>query len=210
MTKFALSTLTVAVASTLFAVPSLAKDFVFNPGDHAVNTNGNVVYYKLNTPQQLSNGDNITQNNVQGRIFWDTETGENKSLASDLTLGAIKVTNDNTGYHSGLMAFLGYADSKYKVAVDQVILGYNTSLQVQDDMKEDQLTINKVVVNSAVPDGKTSADYENNKEQFATQIEVWQNGGVGTVGATMNIGELVVENDRIVALSNRTLTAPEA
>lgn len=37
MTKFALSTLTVAVASTLFAVPSLAKDFVFNPGDHAVN-----------------------------------------------------------------------------------------------------------------------------------------------------------------------------
>lgn len=210
MTKFALSTLTVAVASTLFAVPSLAKDFVFNSGDHAVNTNGNVVYYKLNTPQQLSNGDNITQNNVQGRIFWDTETGENKSLASDLTLGAIKVTNDNTGYHSGLMAFLGYADSKYKVAVDQVILGYNTSLQVQDDMKEDQLTINKVVVNSAVPDGKTSADYENNKEQFATQIEVWQNGGVGTVGATMNIGELVVENDRIVALSNRTLTAPEA
>ena len=107
------------------------------------------------------------------------------------------------------MAFLGYTDSKYKVAVDQVILGYNTSLQVQGDMKEDQLTINKVVVNSAVPDGKTSAEYENNKEQFATQIEVWQNG-VGTVGATMNIGELVVENDRIVALSNRTLTAPEA
>lgn len=209
MTKFVLSTLTVAVASTLFAVPSLAKDFVFNPGDHAVNTNGNVVYYELNTPQQLSNGDNITQNNVQGRIFWDTETGGSKSLASDLTLGAIKVTNDNTGYHSGLMAFLGYTDSKYKVAVDQVILGYNTSLQVQGDMKEDQLTINKVVVNSAVPDGKTSAEYENNKEQFATQIEVWQNG-VGTVGATMNIGELVVENDRIVALSNRTLTAPEA
>lgn len=107
------------------------------------------------------------------------------------------------------MAFRGYTDSKYKVAVDQVILGYNTSLQVHDDMKEDQLTINKVVVNSAVPHGKTSADYENNKEQFATQIEVWQNG-VGTVGATMNIGELVVENDRIVALSNRTLTASEA
>lgn len=38
------------------------------------------------------------------------------------------------------MAFLGYTDSKYKVAVDQVILGYNTSLQVQGDMKEDQLT----------------------------------------------------------------------
>lgn len=210
MTKFVLSTLTVAVASTLFAVPSLAKDFVFKPGDDGVNTTGNVVYYELNTPQQLSNGDNITQDNVQGRIFWDTEKGESKSLASDLTLGAIKVTNDNTGYHSGLMAFLGYTDSKYKVAVDQVILGYNTSLQVQDDMKEDQLTINKVVVNSAVPDGKTSAEYENNKEQFATQIEVWRNNDGGTVGATMNIGELVVENDRIVALSNRTLTAPEA
>lgn len=136
-------------------------------------------------------------------------SGGDKSLASDLTLGTIKVTNDNTGYHSGVMAFRGYTDSKYKVAVDQVILGYNTSLQVHDDMKEDQLTINKVVVNSAVPHGKTSADYENNKEQFATQIEVWQNG-VGTVGATMNIGELVVENDRIVALSNRTLTASEA
>lgn len=210
MTKFVLSTLTVAVASTLFAVPSLAKDFVFKPGDGGVNTTGNVVYYELNTPQQLSNGDNITQDNVQGRIFWDTEKGVSKSLASDLTLGAIKVTNDNTGYHSGLMAFLGYTDSKYKVAVDQVILGYNTSLQVQGDMKEDQLTINKVVVNSAVPDGKTSAEYENNKEQFATQIEVWRNNDGGTVGATMNIGELVVENDRIVALSNRTLTAPEA
>lgn len=141
MTKFVLSTLTVAVASTLFAVPSLAKDFVFNPGDHGVNTNGNVVYYTLNTPWQLSNGDNITQNNVQGRIFWDTETRGDKSLASDLTLGTIKVTNDNTGYHSGVMAFRGYTDSKYKVAVDQVILGYNTSLQVHDDMKEDQLTI---------------------------------------------------------------------
>ena len=170
MTKFVLSTLTVAVASTLFAVPSLAKDFVFKPGNHGVNTNGNVVYYTLNTTWQLSNGDNITQNNVQGRIFWDTETGGDKSLASDLTLGTIKVTNDDTGYHSGVMAFRGYTDSKYKVAVDQVILGYNTSLQVHDDMKEDQLTINKVVVNSAVPPGKTSADYENNKEQFATQI----------------------------------------
>ncbi len=54
------------------------------------------------------------------------------------------------------------------------------------------------------------ADYENKKEQFATQIEVWRNDNMGTVGATMNIGELIVEDGRIVALTNRGTTAPEA
>ena len=36
MIKFALSTLTIAVASTLFSAPTIAKDFVFNPGDAGV------------------------------------------------------------------------------------------------------------------------------------------------------------------------------
>lgn len=190
MTKFTLSSLTVAVVSTLVVAPSFAKDFVFKPDSPGVNNEkGDVVYYNLGTDQQLSNGDNITQNCVQGRIFWDTKTGKGQSLASDLALGTVKVTNKNNGSHSGVLAFRGYTDSKYKVTVEQVILGYNTSLQVFDDMKEDQLTINKVVVNNAVPDGKTPEDYENKKEQFATQIEVWRNDNMGTVGATMNIGE---------------------
>ena len=210
MTKFTLSSLTVAVVSTLVVAPSFAKDFVFKLGDDGVNKVGNVVYYKLGTDQQLSNGDNITQNCVQGRIFWDTQTPKDQSLASDLALGTVKVTNEDNGYHSGVLAFYGYTDSKYKVTVDQVILGYNTSLQVFDDMKEDQLTINKVVVNNAVPDGKTPADYEKNKEQFATQIEVFQTKDNGKVGATMNIGELTVEDGRIVALSNRPENATEA
>lgn len=214
MTKFTLSSLTVAVVSTLVVAPSFAKDFVFKPGDDGVNTVGDVVYYKLGGDQQLSNGDNITQNCVQGRIFWDTKTGKDQSLASDLALGTVKVTNKNNGYHSGVLAFYGYTDSNYKVTVDQVILGYNTSLQVFDDMKEDQLTINKVVVNNDVPDGMTPEAYEKNKEQFATQIEVFQtkdNGkDNGKVGATMNIGELTVEDGRIVALTNRGTTAPEA
>ena len=210
MTKFTLSSLTVAVVSTLFVAPSFAKDFVFKPGDDGVNKVGNVVYYKLGTDQQLSNGDNITQNCVQGRIFWDTQTGKDQSLASDLALGTVKVTNEDNGYHSGVLAFYGYTDSKYKVTVDQVLLGYNTSLQVFDDMKEDQLTINKVVVNNAVPDDMTPAAYEKNKEQFATQIEVFQTKGNGKVGATMNIGELTVEDGRIVALSNRPEQATEA
>ena len=212
MTKFTLSSLTVAVVSTLVVAPSFAKDFVFNPGDPGVNyeKGAHVVYYKLGTDQQLSNGDNITQNCVQGRIFWDTQTPKDQSLASDLALGTVKVTNENNGYHSGVLAFRGYTDSNYRVTVDQVILGYNTSLQVFDDMKEDQLTINKVVVNNAVPDGKTPADYEKNKEQFATQIEVFQTKDNGKVGATMNIGELTVEDGRIVALSNRPENATEA
>lgn len=210
MTKFTLSSLTVAVVSTLVVAPSFAKDFVFKPGDDGVNKVGNVVYYKLGTDQQLSNGDNITQNCVQGRIFWDTQTPKDQSLASDLALGTVKVTNEDNGYHSGVLAFYGYTDSKYKVTVDQVILGYNTSLQVFDDMKEDQLTINKVVVNNDVPDGWTPEAYEKNKEQFATQIEVFQTKGNGKVGATMNIGELTVEDGRIVALSNRPEQATEA
>ena len=144
MTKFTLSSLTVAVVSTLVVAPSFAKDFVFKPGDVGVNKVGNVVYYKLDTTEQLSNGDNITQNCVQGRIFWDTKTGKDQSLASDLALGTVKVTNEDNGYHSGVLAFRGYTDSNYKVTVDQVILGYNTSLQVFDDMKEDQLTINNL------------------------------------------------------------------
>lgn len=212
MTKFTLSALTVAVVSTLVVAPSFAKDFVFKPGAPGVNyENGaHVVYYNLGTTEQLSNGDNITQNCVQGRIFWDTKTGKDQSLASDLALGTVKVTNENNGYHSGVLAFRGYTDSNYRVTVDQVILGYNTSLQVFDDMKEDQLTINKVVVNNAVPDDKTPADYEKNKEQFATQIEVFQTKDNGKVGATMNIGELTVEDGRIVALSNRPENATEA
>ena len=210
MTKFTLSSLTVAVVSTLVVAPSFAKDFVFKPGDDGVNSLGDVVYYNLGIDQQLSNGDNITQNCVQGRIFWDTKTGKDQSLASDLALGTVKVTNKNNGYHSGVLAFYGYTDSNYKVTVDQVILGYNTSLQVFDDMKEDQLTINKVVVNNDVPDGMTPEAYEKNKEQFATQIEVFQTKDNGKVGATMNIGELTVEDGRIVALSNRPANATEA
>lgn len=106
MIKFALSTLTIAVASTLFAAPSIAKDFVFNPGsDGVLPENGaHVVYYKWDGSWRLSNGDNITQNLVQGRIFWDTQTGTDKSLVSDLALGTVKVTNKNNGSHSGLMA----------------------------------------------------------------------------------------------------------
>lgn len=210
MIKFALSTLTIAVASTLFAAPSIAKDFVFNPGDQGVNEENGayVVYYKWDEPWRLSNGDNITQNLVHGRIFWDTQTGANKSLVSDLALGTVKVTNENNGSHSGLLAFRGYTDSKYKVTVDKIILGYNTSLQVFNDMKEDQLTIHKVVVSNDVPPGMSEADFEQHKEQFATQIEVWHHE-LGKVGATMNIGELTVEDGRIVALSNRAPTAPE-
>lgn len=211
MIKFALSTLTIAVASTLFAAPTIAKDFVFNPGDEGVvpEFGAHVVYYKWDEPWRLSNGDNITQNLVQGRIFWDTQTGANKSLVSDLALGTVKVTNENNGSHSGLLAFRGYTDSKYKVTVDKIILGYNTSLQVFNDMKEDQLTIHKVVVSNDVPPGKSEADFEQHKEQFATQIEVWHHE-LGKVGATMNIGELTVEDGRIVALSNRAPTAPES
>lgn len=107
MTKFTLSSLTVAVVSTLVVAPSFAKDFVFKPGDDGVNKVGNVVYYKLGTDQQLSNGDNITQNCVQGRIFWDTQTPKDQSLASDLALGTVKVTNEDNGYHSGVLAFYG-------------------------------------------------------------------------------------------------------
>lgn len=106
------------------------------------------------------------------------------------------------------MAFRGYTDSKYKVTVDKIILGYNTSLQVFNDMKEDQLTIHKVVVSNDVPPGMSEADFEQHKEQFATQIEVWHHE-LGKVGATMNIGELTVEDGRIVALSNRAPKAPE-
>ena len=211
MIKFALSTLTIAVASTLFAAPTIAKDFVFNPGSDGVrpeNGGAHVVYYKWDESWRLSNGDNITQNLVQGRIFWDTQTGANKSLVSDLALGTVKVTNENNGSHSGLLAFRGYTDSKYKVTVDKIILGYNTSLQVFNDMKEDQLTIHKVVVSNDVPPGMSEADFEQHKEQFATQIEVWHHE-LGKVGATMNIGELTVEDGRIVALSNRAPTAPE-
>lgn len=210
MIKFALSTLTIAVASTLFAAPSIAKDFVFNPESVGVNhENGaHVVYYKRDGSWRLSNGDNITQNLVQGRIFWDTQTEADKSLVSDLALGTVKVTNKNNGSHSGLLAFRGYTDSKYKVTVDKIILGYNTSLQVFNDMKEDQLTIHKVVVSNDVPPGMSEADFEQHKEQFATQIEVWHHE-LGKVGATMNIGELTVEDGRIVALSNRAPKAPE-
>lgn len=210
MIKFALSTLTIAVASTLFAAPSIAKDFVFNPGSDGVllENGAHVVYYKWDEPWRLSNGDNITQNLVQGRIFWDTQTGADKSLVSDLALGTVKVTNENNGSHSGLLAFRGYTDSKYKVTVDKIILGYNTSLQVFNDMKEDQLTIHKVVVSNDVPPRMSEADFEQHKEQFATQIEVWHHE-LGNVGATMNIGELTVEDGRIVALSNRAPTAPE-
>ena len=211
MIKFALSTLTIAVASTLFSAPTIAKDFVFNPGDAGVTKENDayVVYYKRDEPWQLSNGDNITQNLVQGRIFWDTETTGDESLVSDLALGTVKVTNENNGSHSGLLAFRGYTDSKYKVTVDKIILGYNTSLQVFNDMKEDQLTIHKVVVSNDVPPGMSEADFEQHKEQFATQIEVWHHE-LGKVGATMNIGELTVEDGRIVALSNRAPTAPES
>ena len=210
MIKFALSTLTIAVASTLFAAPSIAKDFVFNPGSDGVllENGAHVVYYKWDESWRLSNGDNITQNLVQGRIFWDTQTGADKSLVSDLALGTVKVTNKNNGSHSGLLAFRGYTDSKYKVTVDKIILGYNTSLQVFNDMKEDQLTIHKVVVSNDVPPGMSEADFEQHKEQFATQIEVWHHE-LGKVGATMNIGELTIEDGRIVALSNRAPKAPE-
>ena len=210
MIKFALSTLTIAVASTLFAAPSIAKDFVFNPGSDGVllENGAHVVYYKWDESWRLSNGDNITQNLVQGRIFWDTQTGADKSLVSDLALGTVKVTNKNNGSHSGLLAFRGYTDSKYKVTVDKIILGYNTSLQVFNDMKEDQLTIHKVVVSNDVPPEMSEADFEQHKEQFATQIEVWHHE-LGKVGATMNIGELTVEDGRIVALSNRAPKAPE-
>ena len=100
------------------------------------------------------------------------------------------------------------SDSKYKVTVDKIILGYNTSLQVFNDMKEDQLTIHKVVVSNDVAPGKSEADFEQHKEQFATQIEVWHHE-LGKVGATMNIGELTVEDGRIVALSNRAIAAPD-
>lgn len=125
-----------------------------------------------------------------------------------MALGTVKVTNKNNGSHSGLLAFRGYTDSKYKVTVDKIILGYNTSLQVFNDMKEDQLTIHKVVVSNDVPPGMSEADFEQHKEQFATQIEVWHHE-LGKVGATMNIGELTVEDGRIVALSNRAPKAPE-
>lgn len=63
MIKFALSTLTIAVASTLFAAPSIAKDFVFNPGSDGVllENGAHVVYYKWDESWRLSNGDNITK-----------------------------------------------------------------------------------------------------------------------------------------------------
>lgn len=55
MIKFALSTLTIAVASTLFAAPSIAKDFVFNPGSDGVllENGAHVVYYKWDESWRL-------------------------------------------------------------------------------------------------------------------------------------------------------------
>ena len=53
MIKFALSTLTIAVASTLFAAPTIAKNFVFNPGSdgvHPEDGGAHVVYYKWDEP----------------------------------------------------------------------------------------------------------------------------------------------------------------
>lgn len=206
-TSFVTSKIAVAVASCLIATTCLAKDFHFEPTE----SGSNVVYFKLDS-NKLSNGDNITLTAVQGRIQWDSSNPAepNTSLDSDLSLGTVKVTHKNDGWHSGALIFRGYKDSKYKVTVDKVVLGYNTALQVFDDMREDQLTIRKVVVNNDVPTGMDVADFEQHKEQFATQIEVWQQKNIGKVGATMNIGELTVEDGRIVALSNRPANATEA
>ena len=205
-TSFVTSKIAIAVATCLIATTGLARDLYYEPTESS-----NVVYFKLKS-DKLFNGDNITMTCVQGRIQWDSTNPaeENTSLDSDLSLGTVKVTHKNDGWHSGALVFRGYADSKYKVTVDKVVLGYNTSLQVFDDMREDQLTIHKVVVNNDVPTETNVADFEKHKEQFATQIEVWQQKNIGKVGATMNIGELTVEDGRIVALSNRPANATDA
>lgn len=52
------------------------------------------------------------------------------------------------------------------MTVDKIILGYNTSLQVFNDMKEDQLTIHNVVVSNDVPPGMSEADFEQHKEHL--------------------------------------------
>lgn len=210
MSKFSLSALTVAIAAAFVSLPANAKDFNLKPGDTGVNQGENVAYYKLNSPLELSNLDNITQSCIQGRIFWDKPNSKdpNQSLKSDLTLDNIRINHTNDGYHNGLIAFRGVTDSKYNVTVNNVYLGYNTALQVFDDMRDGQLTIKKVVVNSSMPEGSSVADYESKKEQFATQIEVWRpSDGTGKLGATMNIGELVVEDGRIVALTNRAVAS---